>query len=98
MMLGLCAMFRNRYHIRSNRESGMGRFDVMLIPKVNSIPGFIYEFKFTNDKNVDLNKLADEALEQIDDKKYDTELIGYGMDNIIKIGIAFRGKNAVVKR
>ena len=62
------------------------------------IPGFIYEFKHTNDEKADLNLLADEALKQIDDRKYETELHDFGICNIIKIGIAFRGKNAVVKK
>ncbi len=98
MMLGLCAVLSNRYRVRSNREAGFGRFDVMLMPREKSMPGFIYEFKFTKDENVDLNILADEALSQIDEKKYDTELLDFGITNVIKIGIAFRGKNAVVKK
>ena len=98
MMLGLCAVLSNRYQVRSNRESGLGRFDIMLIPRTKSMPGFIYEFKHTNDKNADLNTLADDALKQINEKKYDTELSDLGISDIIKIGIAFRGKNAVVKK
>ncbi len=98
MMLGLCAVMSNRYQVKSNRESGLGRFDVALIPSVKTLPGFIYEFKFTNDEKADLNALADEALNQIVAKKYDTELISAGVTNIQKIGIAFRGKNAVVKK
>ena len=98
MMLGLCAVLSNRYRVRSNRESGLGRFDIMLIPRVKAIPAFIYEFKYTKDEKVDLNVLAEEALKQIDEKKYDAELSGFGVDNVVKIGIAFRGKNAVVKK
>ncbi len=97
MMLGLCAILSNRYYVRSNRESGLGRFDIMLVPRIKSIPGFIFEFKYTKDASEDLDKLADIALGQIGEKKYDTELISIGSENIIKIGIAFRGKNAVVK-
>ena len=98
MMLGLCAVLSNRYQVRSNRESGFGRFDIQLAPKVKGMPGFIFEFKHTNDENKDLNILADNALEQIEAKKYDTELKSLGVENIVKIGIAFRGKNAIVKR
>lgn len=98
MVLGLCAVLSNRYHVISNRESGLGRFDVMLQPRVKSMPGFIFEFKFTKDEKADLNALADEALKQIDDKKYDTELFDSDIWEIVKIGIAFRGKQAVVKR
>ena len=96
MMLGLCAILGNRYQIHSNRESGLGRFDIQLNPLVKGIPGFLFEFKHTNDDHVDL--LADRALQQIDAKKYDTELREAGVRPIIKIGIAFRGKTAVVKR
>ena len=98
MMLGLCAILGNRYQVRSNRESGIGRFDVQLTPLVNGIPGFLFEFKHTNDDHVNLETLADRALHQIDEKKYDTELRNSGVKAIIKIGIAFRGKNAAVKR
>lgn len=97
MMLGLCAVLSNRYQIRSNRESGLGRFDVMLVPKAKALPGFIYEFKFTRDETADLDQLAETALKQIAEKKYDTELLSAGITTIRKIGIAFRGKQAVVK-
>ena len=98
MMLGLCAVLGNRYQVRSNRESGRRRFDVQLAPLVSGIPGFLFEFKHTNDEHVDLDVLADNALRQIDEKKYDAELRSAGINSVIKIGIAFRGKNAVVKR
>nr|WP_302158821.1 AAA family ATPase [Holdemanella biformis] len=98
MMLGLCAVLGSQYKVRSNRESGLGRFDVELLPMMQGIPGFIFEFKHTKDINVDLDSLANSALRQIDDMKYDTELKGFGVKNIVKIGIAFRQKSAVVKR
>lgn len=98
MMLGLCAVLGSQYKVRSNRESGLGRFDVELLPMVQGIPGFIFEFKHTKDINVDLDSLANSALRQIDDMKYDTELKDFGVKNIVKIGIAFRQKSAVVKR
>lgn len=98
MMLGLCAVLSNRYQVRSNRESGLGRFDIMLIPRDKTMPGFIYEFKFSKDKKVDLNLLAEEALRQIEDMKYETELLDCGVKDIVKIGIAFRGKQAVAKK
>lgn len=98
MMLGLCAVLGSQYKVRSNRESGLGRFDVELLPMMQGIPGFIFEFKHTKDINVDLDSLANSALRQIDDMKYDTELKDLGVKNIVKIGIAFRQKSAVVKR
>lgn len=98
MMLGLCAILGNRYKIRSNRESGLGRFDIQLMPLTKGMPGFIFEFKHTKDEHTDLSALADSALQQIEAKKYDTELRDNGVNSIISIGIAFKGKSAVVKR
>ena len=98
MMLGLCAVLGSQYKVRSNRESGLGRFDVELLPMMKEMPGFIFEFKHTKDINVDLDSLANSALRQIDDMKYDTELMDLGVKNIVKIGIAFRQKSAGVKR
>lgn len=98
MMLGLCAVLGSQYKVRSNRESGLGRFDIELLPMVQGIPGFIFEFKHTKDINADLDSLANSALKQIEDMKYDTELNDFGVEDIVKIGIAFRQKSAVVKR
>lgn len=98
MMLGLCAILGNRYKIRSNRESGLGRFDIQLMPLTKGMPGFIFEFKHTKDEHTDLSALADSALQQIEAKKYDTELRDNGVNSVIRIGIAFRGKSAVVRR
>lgn len=98
MMLGLCAILGNRYKIRSNRESGLGRFDIQLMPLAKGMPGFIFEFKHTKDEHTDLSALADSALQQIEAKKYDTELRDNGVNSIISIGIAFRGKSTVVRR
>lgn len=98
MMLGLCAILGNCYKIRSNRESGLGRFDIQLMPLTKGMPGFIFEFKHTKDEHTDLSALADSALQQIEAKKYDTELRDNGVNSIITIGIAFRGKSAVVRR
>ena len=98
MMLGLCAILGNRYKIRSNRESGLGRFDIQIMPLTKGMPGFIFEFKHTKDEHTDLSALADSALQQIEAKKYDTELRDNGVNSIIRIGIAFRGKSAVVRR
>lgn len=98
MMLGLCAVLGSQFKVRSNRESGLGRFDIELLPMVKGIPGFIFEFKHTKDINVDLDSLANSALKQIEDMKYDIELNDFGVEDIVKIGIAFRQKSAVVKR
>lgn len=98
MILGLCAVLGSQFKVRSNRESGLGRFDIELLPMVKGIPGFIFEFKHTKDINVNLDSLANSALKQIEDMKYDTELNDFGVKDIVKIGIAFRQKSAVVKR
>lgn len=69
MMLGLCAVLGSQYQVRSNRESGLGRFDIELLPMVKNMPGFIFELKHTKDMNIDLDSLADSALRQIDNMK-----------------------------
>lgn len=98
MLLGLCAILSSRYYVKSNGESGYGRFDIQLMPKVKSVPGFIFEFKHAKTDTENLDALAEEALSQIDMQKYDTQMKEQGVSNIIKIGIAFRGKRAAVKR
>ena len=97
LMLGLCAILNNRYQVRSNRESGFGRFDIQLYPLSEDLPGFIFELKHTKEDADDLDQLADAAMEQIDEKKYDAEMCESGIKEIIKVGIAFHGKNVCVK-
>ncbi len=96
MILGLCAILGSRYKIQSNKESGLGRFDIELCPLTQNLPGFILEFKSTKDETIDLNKLANKALNQISQKKYDHHLKQSNVHSIIKIGIAFCGKKAAV--
>lgn len=98
MMLGLCAVLNNRYRVKSNSESGYGRFDIALIPIDKSDPGFIFEFKYAGKDSDDLDALADKALAQIEEKKYETELLVQGVTKITKTGIAFKGKKAAVKQ
>lgn len=93
LMLGLLAIGESNYDIRSNRESGLGRYDIQLIPKKSALPGIIIEVKAADkDAGVELSKLAQTALKQIDEKKYDTELCAQGINDIIKYGVAFKGK------
>lgn len=97
LVLGLCAMLDNRYIIASNRESGEGRYDISLCPKDGKMPGIIIELKA--DKGADtaaLKELANIALKQITDKKYDTEMQAKGVKKIIKYGIAFSGKHVEI--
>lgn len=85
LMLGLLAIGESNYDIRSNRESGLGRYDIQLIPKKSALPGIIIEVKAADkDAGVELSKLAQTALKQIDEKKYDTELCAQGVNDIIK--------------
>ena len=97
MILGLLVTFESGYRLTSNRESGLGRFDIQLMPRNSKLPGVLMELKSTKDKNDDLKALAKAALEQIDEKRYDTEMKAEGVDDIIRIGIAFCGKTAEVE-
>lgn len=93
MMLGMCAFMYQHYEVRSNRESGTGRSDILLYAKKPELPHMILEFKYTKDESQDLAELAQEAVDQIKDKKYDVEMTG----TVYYIGLAHYGKNAEVK-
>ena len=97
MMLGLVASLSSKYHIRSNRESGDGRFDLQLESMDSQLPSVIMEFKAAPADDRDkLDSLAKEALEQIERQSYDTELLLRNAHKIIKYGIAFSGKHVAV--
>jgi hypothetical protein len=96
LVLGLVAILNNRYLVRSNRESGEGRYDIQLLPKSNQLPGILVELKAAKEKSADLRALADEALSQIEQKHYETEMLSQGITNIIKYGVAFCRKNVEV--
>ena len=95
-VLGLCALMDNRYYVRSNRESGEGRFDIQLVPKSKDLPGILIEIKAGKKTNPNLKNLAETALQQITDRQYDTELKTLGITNIIKYGVAFYGKDVEI--
>lgn len=97
MMLGLAAGMSSRYYIRSNREAGDGRFDLVLEPKISSMPGIIMEFKAVKEENL-LMASAKEALRQIEEKGYDTDLKDRDVQDIVKYGIAFCGKKVEIAR
>ena len=101
LVIGLLVELRDSYEIRSNRESGLGRYDVMLRPKEKDRNAIIIEFKSKrkSEKNKTLEELADIALKQIEDKKYETELLeaGFRQDKIRKYAFAFEGKELLVK-
>ena len=97
LLLGMTGLFTNTYYISSNRESGEGRYDIQLLPKNIDMPGIIIEIKATADSSdAGLKKLAAEALTQIEDKKYDTELRKQNIKTIYKYGIAFSGKKVEI--
>ena len=98
LMLGICAMVDNNYIVSSNRESGYGRFDIQLMPKANSkLPGILIELKAEKFVSGDeLKRLAKAAIEQINEKQYETEMKTKGINNIIKYGIAFSGKSVEI--
>ena len=94
-VLGLLVELRDLYLLRSNRESGYGRYDVMLIPKIKQDPAVIMEFKVHDpDSESSLQETADAALKQIREKRYDEELLldGITEKQIHCYGFAFEGK------
>ena len=98
LTLGLFALMDNQYKIKSNRESGDGRYDICLIPKDIKYPGIILEIKWKKNLTEEaLDKLAEEALKQIDKLRYDSELLNEGISNILKFGVAFSGKKVIIK-
>ena len=98
LVLGLIALMDNQYKIKSNRESGGGRYDIGLIPREERYPGIIMELKWKKELDEDkLAGLADEALAQIDYMGYDAEMKEDGIKDILKFGIAFSGKKVSVK-
>ena len=91
LILGMTLYLDRDYYVNSNRESGLGRYDVIIEPKNKNNRGFILEFKVVKDEK-DLENTAKKAIEQIIDKKYDTQLKERGIKDITLIGIAFFGK------
>ena len=100
-VLGLIAEQTDIYEIRSNRESGFGRYDVMMIPKKrdNRYPAVIMEFKVRNAiKEVNLEESVQAARKQIEEKNYDAELLarGFKKEEILHYGFAFEGKKILI--
>ena len=106
-MLGLVIMLKNEYEISSNNFAGKGRYDLLLKPKnlEKRKEGIILELKIVsssqklseNEIQKELEKECDIALKQIEEKKYSSVLKNAGIDNILKIGLAFFGKEVEVK-
>jgi len=98
LVAGLLIWISNTHEIKSNRESGYGRYDIMIIPKDPTKTGYVIEFKSVDpDENETVETATEEALKQIEEKKYETELVERGIKNIKKLAIAFSGKEVFVK-
>ena len=98
-VLGLIAELVGDYIITSNRESGFGRYDIMLEATDKSQPSYVFEFKVHNPrKETSMEETVKNALQQIEEKQYETMLIqrGVGKENIYKYGFAFKGKTVLI--
>lgn len=99
-VLGLMVDLQDKYHITSNRESGFGRYDIMLEPvEIGQSDAIILEFKVIDpESEADLNETVKNALEQIRHKQYDAQLLarGFRADQIRAYGFAFQGKQVLI--
>ena len=102
LVLGLLVEQTGQYNVRSNRESGYGRYDVMMEPISSGDPTVILEFKLFSSRRGEktLEDTVDNALKQIEEKQYDAELLDRGIpqDRILKYGLAFRGKECLIRK
>lgn len=97
LILGLCAIMDSRYSVRSNRESGLGRFDIQLEPLFEQLPGILIELKAEKKCGEErLKTLAEEAVLQIDNRQYDADMKAKGIHHFLKYGVAFSGKHVKI--
>ncbi len=98
LVMGLLVWISGTHEIKSNRESGYGRYDIIIIPKDPSQIGYVIEFKSVDkDDNETVESAQDSALAQIEAKKYENELKERGIEHIKKLAIVFSGKEVFVK-
>jgi hypothetical protein len=94
-VLGLLVSLQETHSVKSNKESGYGRYDVLIIPKDHSKLGTIIEFKVV-DKKSEINKGVETAFKQIEDQQYRVELEALGISKIQTMAIVFCGKQMKV--
>ncbi|MEZ4986772.1 MAG: AAA family ATPase [Saprospiraceae bacterium] len=98
-LLGLLARLDTSYHIRSNRESGQGRYDICLIPKDATGKGIVMEIKAVRPhRGENINDRLAEARTQILVNQYDTELVAQGVTDILRLAVAVEGKEVLVEQ
>lgn len=99
LILGICAIMNNQYHVESNRESGHGRYGIQLRPFNQKMPGIIIELKVVKEDipeaslAPELDAAAQDALSQIDKKAYVADMKKEGYTNFLKIGVSFYKKH-----
>ena len=92
-VLGMLVGLKDSYYVNSNRESGMGRYDIMLEPQDKTKNSFIIEFKVANDmKENTIEDVVESAKKQIEERDYESNLRERGFNNITKMVFAFKGK------
>ncbi|MCX6578794.1 MAG: AAA family ATPase [Candidatus Aminicenantes bacterium] len=98
LVAGLLVWISNTHEIKSNRESGYGRYDISIIPHDLRLTGYVIEFKTVDaDDNETVESAVNAALKQIEDKKYETELVERGVKNYKKLAIVFNGKEVTIR-
>ncbi|MCU0285582.1 MAG: PD-(D/E)XK nuclease domain-containing protein [Acidobacteria bacterium] len=98
LVTGLLVWISDTHEIKSNRESGYGRYDISIIPKDVHKVGYVIEFKAIEEEDGEtVESAVESALKQIEDKQYETELRERGIKNIKKLAIVFSGKDVFVK-
>jgi Predicted AAA-ATPase/PD-(D/E)XK nuclease superfamily len=95
-VLGMMVSLSETHEVKSNRESGYGRYDVLLIPKDPEQLGLVLEFKTVFDDKIDLSIAAEQGMQQINERNYAAELRQRGVTRILKMALAFRGKQVQV--